>query len=98
MWNPSAATLPFPQYAQGRFDLEAHHSNGEIDQSGVGLMRRRVLPPTSSHGQLADDLFDHEQEDVEEACTGEIFQELSKLVETNLIESNMSKRICAILT
>jgi hypothetical protein len=61
-------------------------------------MRCRVLPLTSSHGWLADDLFEYEQEGVEEACTGEIFQELSKLVETNLIESNMSKRMCAILT
>ncbi|RLM98055.1 NAM-like protein [Panicum miliaceum] len=70
MWIPSAATLPFPQSAQGRFDPVAHRSNGEVDQSGVGLMRRRVLPPSSSHGRLADELFEHEQEDVEEACTG----------------------------
>ena len=32
-------------------------------------------------------LFEHEQEDVKGVCTGEIFQELSKLVETNVIES-----------
>ncbi|KAG2634877.1 hypothetical protein PVAP13_2NG325400 [Panicum virgatum] len=53
------------------FDPEAHRSNREFDPSGVGLMRCcRVVPPTSSQVQLVDDLFEHEEEDVDEAHTG----------------------------
>jgi len=70
MWNPPSATVPFGQDVLGRFDPKAHQSNGEFDLSGVGLMHRRVVPPTSSLVQLVDDLFEHEEEDVEEAHTG----------------------------
>lgn len=75
MWNPPSATVPFGQDVLGRFDPKAHQSNGEFDPSGVGLMRRRVVPPTSSLIQLVDDLFEHEEEDVEEAHTGNLITE-----------------------
>ena len=64
------STIPFGQNAQGRFDPEAHRSDGEFDPSSVRLMRHRVVPPTSNQVRLADDLFEHEEEDVEEAPTG----------------------------
>jgi hypothetical protein len=70
IWNPPSAAVPFGQNAEGRFNLEAYHSNGEFDPSGVGLMRHRVVPPTSNQVRLADDLFGHEEEDAEEARTG----------------------------
>ena len=70
MWNPPSAAVPFGQNAQGRFDSEAHRSNGEFDPFGVGLMRHRVVPPTSNLVRLADDLVQYEEEDAEEARTG----------------------------
>ena len=69
MWNPPSAAVPFGQNAQGRFDPEAHRFNGEFDPFGVGLMRHRVVPPTSKV-RLADDLVEYEEEDAEEARTG----------------------------
>ncbi|RLN23807.1 NAM-like protein [Panicum miliaceum] len=66
MWNPPSTAVPFGQDAQGRFDPDAHRSTGEFDHPGVGLMRRRVVPPTSSQV----DLLEHEEGDVEEAGTG----------------------------
>ena len=63
--------FPLVKMFRESFDPEAHRSNREFDPSGVGLMRCcRVVPPTSSQVQLVDDLFEHEEEDVEEAPTG----------------------------
>ncbi|KAL6596621.1 hypothetical protein ACP70R_047264 [Stipagrostis hirtigluma subsp. patula] len=70
MQVPAAAAPPFHQFVQGWVDPEAHRSEGDLDQSGVGLMHRRVIPPTSSHRGLPEDMFSHEQEEAEEACTG----------------------------
>ena len=76
MWNPPSATVPFVHDVQERFEPEAHRSNREFDPSGVGLMRCcRVVPPTSSQVQLVDDLFKHEEEDVDEAHTGNLITE-----------------------
>ncbi|CAL4887157.1 unnamed protein product [Urochloa decumbens] len=40
--NGSAEGLPFSQVVPGRLDPEAHHSGGELDQSGVESRRRRM--------------------------------------------------------
>ncbi|KAL6639243.1 hypothetical protein ACP70R_022973 [Stipagrostis hirtigluma subsp. patula] len=69
---PAAAAPPFRQFVQGWVDPEADRSEGDLDQSGVGLMRRRVIPPTSNHRGLPEDMFG-QQEEVEEACTGKKF-------------------------
>lgn len=44
--------IPFSQFAPGRLDPEAHCPEGQLDQSGVESMPRRVVPPTSSHGRV----------------------------------------------
>ena len=47
-------------------------SEGELDRSGVGSMRRRVVPPTSFGGHMPNDVLNAEQFDMEEAYTGEL--------------------------
>ena len=43
-------------------------------KADVGLMRRRVVPPSSFHGRLPEDLLDAHRFHLEEACTGDNFQ------------------------
>ncbi|CAO2152123.1 unnamed protein product, partial [Urochloa humidicola] len=42
-------------FVLGMADLEAHQSEVEKQQSGVGLIRHRVVPPTGFHGRLSED-------------------------------------------
>jgi len=51
-------------------------SEGELDRSGVGSMRRRVVPPTSFGGHMPNDVLNAEQFDMEEAYTGTYFTDL----------------------
>ncbi|RLM80361.1 glutathione S-transferase T3-like [Panicum miliaceum] len=61
--------LSFSQFAEGRGNLQARQE-AELDESGVRSMRRRVVPPTSFHGRVPEDLLNAVQVDVEEASTG----------------------------
>ncbi|CAL4915205.1 unnamed protein product [Urochloa decumbens] len=63
--------LSFSQFAVGRGDLEGRQeAELDVDQSGVRSMRRRVVPPTSFHGRVPEDLLNVEQVDLEEDCNG----------------------------
>ena len=79
-WNGSADTLPtlfFSQFVPGREDSEAHRQEGKLDQSNVGLMCRRVVPPTTFDGRMPEDLLNAKQFDVEDGCNGEILSLLN---------------------
>ncbi|TVU45988.1 hypothetical protein EJB05_05498 [Eragrostis curvula] len=80
LWNGSTAAPHLSQFAQGRGDPDANGSEGVLDWSGVGSMRRRVVPPSGLNGRMTQDRLNSEQfevveeegdeDDEEEAFTG----------------------------
>lgn len=67
MWRP-----PRPASTAARdLDQDAHRPEGDLDQSGIGSMRHRVVPPIGVDGWKAQGLFIGEQVTDEEVCTGE---------------------------
>uniref|UniRef100_A0A0E0F1R6 Uncharacterized protein n=1 Tax=Oryza meridionalis TaxID=40149 RepID=A0A0E0F1R6_9ORYZ len=65
MWRP-----PRPTSTAARdLDQDAHRPEGDLDQSCIGSMRHRVVPPTGVDGWKAQGLFIGEQVTDEEVCT-----------------------------
>ncbi|AQK87843.1 putative transcriptional regulatory protein [Zea mays] len=54
----------------GRIDPEAHRTGGDLDQSTVGLMHRRLLPPTSFEGLMSANLSHANRINRDESYTG----------------------------
>ncbi|CAN6165902.1 unnamed protein product [Urochloa humidicola] len=62
LWNGSTVgNLPFPQFSLPTVGPDAYQPEGEMQQSGLGSIRRRVVAPTGFHGQMPDDVLNTEQ-------------------------------------
>ncbi|TVU40734.1 hypothetical protein EJB05_14207, partial [Eragrostis curvula] len=82
--------VPFARFAAGMVDPEAHGSDGLLDQSGVGSMRRGVDLPTSFHGRMPEDLLDSESDEYveEQPRTGAVNTYYTDLLVNDVDESH----------